>query len=112
MIIKPIKTIEPDTHSPEGMLMSAAEALYGAPSDLTPEANQIASALIENVLSAAGTARFAQVDILATLLDSCQITERTREISYRACRSINVVALSKIFSDLGLLDVMGPTSDD
>lgn len=34
----PVKTIEPDASTVHGMLLATAEALYGEPEGLTPEA--------------------------------------------------------------------------
>ena len=98
-----IKTIEPDANTPDGMLLAAAEALYGCPHDLTPEAQQFARSLIDGVLAAAGAQRFPQVDILATLLAKCEITARTAVMARRACAAAGSAALRELYDRIGLV---------
>lgn len=98
-----IKTIEPDANTPDGMLLAAAEALYGCPHDLTPEAQQFARSLIDGVLAAAGAQRFPQVDILATLLARCEITARTAVMARRACDAAGSAALRRLYDRIGLV---------
>ena len=97
-----IKTIEPDANTPDGMLLAAAEALYGCPDDLIPEAQQFARNLIDGVLAAAGAQRFPQVDILATLLARCEITARTALMARRACDAAGAVAMRRLCERIGL----------
>jgi hypothetical protein len=105
-----IKTIEPDADTPHGLLLAAAEALYGTPHELTPEARQISRALIAGVLDAAGAGRFRQTDILATLLAACEITHRTSEMARRACDAAGTAALRQVFARVGLADVVAWTT--
>lgn len=98
-----IKTIEPDANTPDGMLLAAAEALYGCPDDLTPQAQQFARSLIDGVLAAAGAQRFPQVDILATLLARCEITARTAVMARCACDAAGSTALRRLYDRIGLV---------
>ncbi|MBJ7309926.1 hypothetical protein ACFOLJ_08295 [Rugamonas sp. CCM 8940] len=98
-----IKTIEPDANTPDGMLLAAAEALYGCLEDLMPEAKVIARGLIDGVLAAAGAQRFPQVDILATLLARCEITQRTAVMARSACEAAGSAALRQLYERVGLM---------
>jgi hypothetical protein len=102
----PIKTIEPDANTPQGMLLAAAEALHGAPEELTPEAQAISRSLIDGVLGAAGAARYAKSDLLATMLANCEITPRTLVMAHQACDAVDFDVLQDIFTTAGLHSVI------
>ncbi len=97
-----IKTIEPDVNTHEGLLLAAAEGLYGAPHELTPEAQHIARTLIEGVLSAASAGGFKQADIFATMLANCEISLRTRSMARHACAAAGTTALCQLLERVGL----------
>lgn len=101
------ETIEPDVNTHQGLLLAAAEGLYGAPGELTPEARHIARALIEGVLSAARAGGFTQADILATMLANCEISARTRSMARQACAAASTAALRQLFERIGLAEGMG-----
>jgi hypothetical protein len=101
------KTIEPDVNTPEGLLLAAAEGLYGAPDELAPEARHIAHALIAGVLSAASAGGFKQADIVATMLANCEISHRTRSMARQACAAAGTAALRQLLERIGLAEGMG-----
>lgn len=102
-----IKTIEPDVNTHAGLLLVAAEGLYGAPHELTPEAQHIACALIEGVLSAASAGGFKQADIFATMLANCEISHRTRSMARQACAAAGTSTLCQLLERIGLAEGAG-----
>jgi hypothetical protein len=101
-----IKTIEPDAATPDGLLLAAAEALYGTPHELTPEAREISGTLLASVLSAAAAGGYRQVGILETLLARCEITPRTSAMVRQACAAAGADAVREAFAAVGLAEIV------
>lgn len=101
------KIFKPNTNgghdvAPAGLLLLAAECVYGGSLDTTPDVAHDAKKLLDGVLSAARTGGFTQGDILATLLSRNERSVRVVEMAVAACDSAGDLALLEIFADDGM----------
>lgn len=71
--------------SPTGVLIAAANAIYGDPSETTANGKQNAAKIIDGILSAAMAGGFTQRDILETLLSRNNNDPRTLAMAQAAC---------------------------
>ena len=99
-MIRPMTQKSPDgvdLISPTGVLIAAANAIYGDPSETSAKGKQNAAKIIDGILSAAVDGGFKQRDILETLLSCNGRDERTLAMAQAACdaagnhRIVNVI---------------------
>lgn len=84
--------------SPAGVLLLAAETVYGPPHETTPEGVRKARALIDDMLAAARAGGFMQNDILLTLLARNQPTKRCAAMAQAACDAAGADALHGVLA--------------
>lgn len=84
--------------SPAGVLLLAADALYGDPAETKPEGRKNASNLIDGILNAAYRGGFFQGDVLHTLLSRNNPDDRTKKMAQDACDAAGNDALVRIIS--------------
>jgi hypothetical protein len=83
--------------SPAGVLLLAAETVYGDPRDTTPQGIGNARTLMDGILDAAHAGGFKQCDILRTLLARNQVTPRLAAMARTACAAAGPGAIGDVF---------------
>ena len=84
-----------------GVLLCAADALYGDPGETTPEGQKNAKTLIDGFLNAAFKGGFFQGDVLHTLLARNKPDRRTCELAQAACDAAGNEAIAQAMKDAG-----------
>jgi hypothetical protein len=84
--------------SPAGVLLLAADALYGDPAETTPAGRQNASAVIEAIMAAAVVGGYKQKDIFLTLLEQSQRSPRVIEMAQAACDAVDPNTMVEIIT--------------
>ena len=84
--------------SPAGVLLLAADCLYGDPDETTPEGRKNATKIIDGILHAAYVGGFFQGDVLHTLLSRNRPDARTKAMAQAACDAAGNDTLIKIIS--------------
>ncbi len=81
-----------------GVLLVSADALYGDPTETTPEGRQNARAMIDGILNAAFKGGFFHGDVLHTLLARNQPDRRTQALAQAACDAAGNDALIEVIT--------------
>jgi hypothetical protein len=82
--------------SPAGILLLAAGAIYGDPTETTPQGISNARKLMDGILTAARAGGFKQNDILRTLLARNQPSQRLAAMAQAACAAAGAGAISDV----------------
>jgi hypothetical protein len=88
--------------TPAGVLLLAAETVYGDPGDSTPEGRRHAQALLDEMMAAARAGGYAQCDILLTLVASGKLSRRLVVMAQEACDAAGPAAMREAFAKSGL----------
>jgi hypothetical protein len=88
--------------APAGVLLLAAEAVYGGPSESTLEGQHRAQGLLDEMMAAARAGGYAQCDILLTLLASHKLSRRVMVMAQEACAAAGPAAMRDAFAKSGL----------
>lgn len=87
--------------SPAGVLLLAAETVYGDPRETTPKGIGNARTLMDGILDAAHAGGFKQCDILRTLLARNRATRQVAAMAQAAVDAAGADAISDLFDNLG-----------
>ena len=82
--------------SPAGVLLLAAGAIYGDPTETTPQGIRNAHKMVDGILDAARAGGFKQGDILRTLLARNQTTPRLAAMAQAACAAAGPGAIGDV----------------
>lgn len=88
--------------TPAGVLLLAAEAVYGGPGESTSEGRRRAQTLLDEMMAAARAGGYAQCDILLTLLARHQLSRRVMTMAQEACDAAGPAAMRNAFAKSGL----------
>ncbi len=83
-----------------GVLILAADTVYGDPDETTPEGQANATKIIDGILNAAYKGGFFQGDVLHTLLARNKPDARTIKLCQDACDAAGSAELTRIISEV------------
>ena len=88
--------------TPAGVLLLAADAVYGDLGDATPQGRRHAQALLDEMMAAARAGGYAQCDILLKLVASRKLSRRLVVMAQEACDAAGPAAMRAAFAKSGL----------